>query len=98
MVRHTVAFTLKYPKGSPQEKEFLEATVALKKIPGVQHFERLKQTSKKNRFDFGLSMEFSGQKEYEAYNNHPIHTGFIQQHWIPGVEDFLETDYELYSH
>ena len=58
MVRHTVAFTLKYPKGSPQEKEFLEATVALKKI----------------------------------------HTGFIQQHWIPGVEDFLETDYELYSH
>ena len=98
MVRHTVAFTLKYPKGSPQEKEFLEATVALKKIPGVQHFERLKQTSKKNRFDFGLSMEYSGQKEYEPYTNHPIHTGFIQQHWIPGVEDFLETDYELYSH
>ena len=96
MIRHTVAFTLKYPKGSPEEKAFLDATLHLKKIPGVQQFERLRQTSKKNRFDFGLSMEFSGQKEYESYNNHPIHTEFIQQYWIRGVEDFSETDYELY--
>ncbi|HRO47645.1 Dabb family protein [Agriterribacter sp.] len=97
MIRHTVAFTLKYPKDSPEEKAFLDATLTLKNIPGVQHFERLLQTSKKNRFAFGLSMEFSDQKAYEAYNNHPVHTGFIQQYWVPGVEDFLETDYELYA-
>ena len=96
MIRHTVAFTLKYPKDSPEESAFLAATLHLKNIPGVQHFERLKQTSKKNAFDFGLSMEFSGQKDYETYNSHPIHTEFIQRHWIPGVADFLETDYELY--
>jgi hypothetical protein len=41
-------------------------------------------------------MEFSDQEAYETYNNHPIHTEFIQQYWIPGVEDFLETDYGLY--
>lgn len=97
MIRHTVSFTLKYAKGSPEEKAFLDATLTLINIPGVQHFERLLQTSKKNRFAFGLSMEFSDQKDYEAYNNHPIHTGFIEQYWIPGVEDFLETDYEPYS-
>ena len=97
MIRHTVAFTLKYPKGSPEEKEFLDATLHLEKIPGVQHFERLKQTSKKNRFDFGLSMEFPDQEAYEIYNNHPLHTEFIQRYWIPGVADFLETDYEPYA-
>ncbi|WP_152266737.1 Dabb family protein [Agriterribacter humi] len=96
MIRHTVAFTLKYPKGSPEEKEFLDAALHLVKIPGVQHFERLRQTSKKNRFDFGLSMEFSDREAYETYNNHPTHTAFIQQYWITGVEDFLETDYEPY--
>lgn len=96
MIRHTVAFTLKYPKGSVEEKDFLDATLHLKKIPGVEQFERLRQTSKKNRFDFGLSMAFSDQKAYDIYNSHPLHTEFIQRYWIPGVEDFLETDYELY--
>ncbi|HRN58162.1 MAG TPA: Dabb family protein [Agriterribacter sp.] len=97
MIRHTVAFTLKHPKGSPEEKAFLNATLTLKDIPGVQQFERLRQTGKKNRFAFGLSMEFSDQEAYEAYNHHPLHTAFIQQYWIPGVEDFLETDYERYA-
>lgn len=94
MIRHTVSFSLKYPKGSAEEKEFLNATLILKDIPGVQHFERLMQTSKKNKYHYGLSMEFSDKKTYENYNSHPIHTTFIQRYWIPWVEDFLETDYE----
>lgn len=97
MIRHSVSFRLKHPSGSPEEKAFLDATLTLITIPGVQHFERFRQTSKKNGFTFGLSMEFADQKIYEAYNHHPIHTGFIQQYWIPYVEDFLETDYEPYS-
>lgn len=97
MIRHTVAFTLKHPGGSAEEKSFLDATLILKNIPGVKRFERLKQTSKKNHFCFGLSMEFDDRQTFEAYNNHPIHADFIQQYWIPDVTDFQETDYENYD-
>lgn len=97
MIRHTVAFTLKHPRGSAEEKAFLDATLILKNIPGVKNFERLTQTSRKNSFCFGLSMEFDDRQTFEAYNNHPIHVDFIQQYWIPYVTDFQETDYERYD-
>ena len=64
-------------------------------IPGVQNFESLKQTSKKNKFEYGLSMEFATQQLYDAYSSHPDHVQFIQQYWLNYVEDFLEIDYEL---
>lgn len=93
MIRHSVIFKLKYAKGSAEEKAFLHATEKLAEIPGVKAFEQLQQVSKKNKFEYGLSMEFTNQEEYDVYNNHPAHTAFIQEFWIPGVEDFLEIDY-----
>ncbi len=94
MIRHTVAFKLKYPKGSPEESEFLSAAAKLSSISGVRNFESLRQTSKKNDFDYGLSMEFETLKPYEAYNQHPDHIMFIQNYWMKYVEKFLEIDYE----
>jgi len=93
MIRHSVIFKLRYSKGSAEELAFLQATEKLADIPGVKRFEQLQQVSKKNKFEYGLSMEFESQEEYDVYNNHPAHTSFIQQFWIPGVEDFLEIDY-----
>lgn len=97
MIRHTVSFTLKFPKGSAAEQDFLNATLVLKNIPGVTQFERLRQKSNKNPFDFGLSMQFATLQDYEAYNSHPLHTAFVQQHWIPDVKEFLEADFEGYE-
>lgn len=94
MIRHTVVFKLKHPKNSPEEKEFLNAIEKLSYIPGVQEFELMRQTSKKNNFDYGLSMEFETSKAYEAYNQHPDHIAFVQTFWIKEVKDFLEIDYE----
>lgn len=94
MIRHTVVFKLKYPKGSPEEKEFLNASVKLSSIPGVHHFECLRQTSKKNNFEYGISMEFDTFKAYEEYNQHPDHIAFVNTFWIRDVDDFLEIDYE----
>jgi heme-degrading monooxygenase HmoA len=96
MIRHTVVFRLKHPIGSEQEVQFLEAAAKLASIPGVQRFERLRQTSTKNGFTFGLSMEFSDQNAYQSYSDHPDHTRFVEDLWIPHVEDFLEIDYQLY--
>src|SRR6478736_1188466 len=94
MVRHSVVFKLKYPKGSPPEKAFLDAASKLSSIRGVQKFECLRQVSKKNNYDYGISMEFDTQKAYDDYSNHPDHVAFVETFWLRDVADFLEIDYE----
>ena len=94
MIRHTVILKLKYPKGSPEENEFLHAAAKLSSIPGVHNFESLRQTSKKNDYDFGLSMEFKTLQAYEEYNKHPDHAKFVETYWVKYVDKFLEIDYE----
>jgi hypothetical protein len=94
MIRHTVVFTLKGPKASPEEHDFFRAVTKLASIPGVQKFECLKQISAKNDFDYGLSMEFDNAGLYANYTNHPDHVYFVQAYWIKYVKAFLEIDYE----
>lgn len=94
MIKHSVIFKLKYSPGSKEEKEFFAAAKQLANIPGVENFECLKQVSKKNNYDFGLTMQFASQQLYNAYNIHPDHVVFIQQQWITSVTDFIEIDYE----
>lgn len=94
MIRHTVAFKLMHPRDSHEEKLFLDAISKLSAIPGVENFELLRQTGRKNNFDYGLSMEFATAAAYEAYNQHPDHVAFVRTIWIPEVSDFLELDYE----
>ena len=93
-VRHTVVFSLKHPKGSQEEKEFLDAARKLSSIPGVLRFECLRQISKKNNYDYCLSMEFETPEAYESYQKFPAHEAFVQTYWIPYVNGFLEIDYE----
>ena len=93
MIRHTVTFRLVHPSGSPAEQEFLDAGAALAAIPGVQRFEQLRQTGSKNDFSFGFSMEFADQAAYDGYNEHPVHSAFVADRWVPEVADFLEIDY-----
>jgi hypothetical protein len=97
MIAHSVFFKLKHPSGSEEEKNFLSKAAELASIPGVKNFQVLKETSPKNNFDFGLSMEFKDQTAYDGYNNHTEHVAFVQHIWIPEVEDFQEIDYIAYS-
>jgi heme-degrading monooxygenase HmoA len=94
MIRHTVVFRLKHRQGSAEEKVFLAAADALKRIPGVENFEKLRQVSPKNGFTYGFSMEFEDQAAYQGYNEHPEHVRFVKERWVPEVEEFLEIDYE----
>lgn len=94
MIRHTVVFNLKHPAGSAAEAAFLADARVLIGIPGVEKFERLRQTSPKNDYAFGFSMEFADQAAYSGYNEHPDHVAFVRDRWVPEVEKFLEIDYE----
>jgi heme-degrading monooxygenase HmoA len=94
MIRHSVAFRLRHPVGSKEEAAFLEAADALAGIPGVQRFEKLRETSPKNDYAFALAMEFSDAEAYARYNDHPVHVAFVRQRWATEVADFLEIDTE----
>jgi hypothetical protein len=93
MIVHSVIFSLKHAKGSESEAAFLQAADILIAIPGVQNFQKLRQVSIKNEFDFGFSMEFADHAAYDFYNAHADHTAFVKGRWIPEVSKFLEIDY-----
>ncbi len=93
MIRHSVILKLN-PEISKEEKQaFFDAVDKLAEIPNVQMFEFLKQINSKNKFEYGISMEFDNQEQYDFYSNHPEHLAFIQNFWLKSVEDFLEIDY-----
>ena len=93
-IRHTVVFTPVHADGSGEEADFLAAAARLAAVPGVEAFEILRETSPKNGYRFGISMEFADAAAYAAYNEHPDHVRFVQDRWLPEIEDFLEIDYE----
>ncbi|WP_222846330.1 Dabb family protein [Pontiella sulfatireligans] len=93
MIVHSVFFKLKHDKGSQAEAGFLAQAAELSGIPGVENFQTLKETSPKNNFDFGLSMEFADQAAYDGYNTHPDHVRFVQEVWLKEVVEFQEIDY-----
>ena len=95
MIRHSVIFTFKSSVDAVAMNDFFTAAKKLATIPGVERFESLRQVSEKNKYAFGLSMEFASTEVYGRYNAHPMHTEFITQYWQKYVADFLETDFEV---
>lgn len=93
MIRHSVILKLKNQVSAEDKKAFFDAVDTLSSIPNVQKFEVLKQISPKNKFEYGISMEFENQEQYDIYSNHPNHIHFLQNFWEKNVEDFLEIDY-----
>lgn len=97
MIRHSVILLLKAELDQNQKIAFFDAVETLKSIPNVQKFEVLKQISSKNKFEYGISMEFDTQAHYDAYSAHPKHIAFIQDFWMNSVNDFLEIDYTIFT-
>ena len=93
MIRHSVILKLKSDINSADKQAFFDAVDKLAVIQDVQKFEVLRQISPKNKFEYGISMEFDNQEQYDSYSNHPERVAFIQDFWMKNVEDFLEIDY-----
>ena len=78
MICHSVIFKLKCPKESAVKKFFLEAAKKLANIPGVQHFESLKQTIRKTK----LIWPVDGIRQPGIVRHIPFtdHVQFIQRY------------------
>ena len=93
-IRHAGIFNFKATVSESQKHEFFIALKALEEISGVEKMEVSRQTSTKNKFKYGFSMEFASNEIYRAYSIHPQHDDFVKDFFIPLVEDFMEIDTE----
>lgn len=93
-LRHAGIFNFKATVSESQKHEFFVALKALEEINGVEKMEVSRQTSTKNKFKYGFSMEFANYDIYQAYSIHPQHDAFVKSFFIPFVEDFMEIDTE----
>lgn len=95
-IQHMVIFNLPYKKGSSKAVKFLnDGNRILTGIPVVRDFQVFLQVSAKNDFQYGFSMVFDDQDDYETYNNHPDHVAFVEERWMKEVTDFLEIDFKV---
>ena len=94
-IQHMVIFNLPYAEGSVEAGKFLEdGTRILTAIPVVKNFQAFQQVSEKNDFQYGFSMVFANQEDYNTYNMHPDHVAFVQERWMKEVTEFLEIDFK----
>jgi hypothetical protein len=93
-IRHAGIFNFKPTVSESQKHEFFVALKALEEINGVEKMEVSRQTSTKNKFKYGFSMEFANNEIYQAYSIHPQHDAFVKDFFIPLVEEFMEIDTE----
>lgn len=97
MIHHSVVFTFRSSIDEEAKQQFFIASNKLAAIEGVEDFKCHKQVSPKNKYQFGISMDFASEALYKQYNDHPMHTKFIQENWLPCVDDFMEIDYLPYE-
>jgi hypothetical protein len=93
-LRHAGIFNFKATVSEAQKHAFFVALKALEEIKGVEKMEVSRQTSPKNKFKYGFSMEFASSEIFQAYSVHPQHDTFVKDFFIPLVEDFMEIDTE----
>ncbi|MDR1557526.1 MAG: Dabb family protein [Tannerellaceae bacterium] len=94
-VLHTVIFDLTHPIGSAGAGKFLtDGYAILTNIPGVHDFQVFRQCSPKNDYQYGFSMRFESQADFEAYTADPNHTRFVSERWDTEVTRFQESDFQ----
>jgi hypothetical protein len=90
--RH-IFFKLDLPKGSPAEKEFVEKTMALAKLPTVEKFIWMDVLNSKEQFTHGVCIVFKDEAAMNTYVQAREHRQYIRDVWKPVVTESQLTDY-----
>lgn len=93
-MRHAGLFNFKSTVTEEEKQTFFAGIKDLETIPGVQKMEVSRQTSPKNKFQYGFSMEFGDEDMYSIYLIHPKNEAFVKNYWSKMVEDFMVLDTE----
>jgi quinol monooxygenase YgiN len=92
-ISHNAYFKLKDSLQESDRKLFFDEIYKLSDIEGVIDFKVVKETSPKNKFEYGATMQFKDQQAYDAYNQNPLHQKFVNEIWLKMVDSFIEIDY-----
>ncbi len=92
-ISHSAFFKFKDSLSAADKELFFAEINKLAGIEGAIDFKVVKETSPKNHFEYGATMQFKDQKAYDSYNTNPQHHKFVQEIWLKMVEDFMEIDY-----
>jgi len=92
-IHHSAYFIFNDSISNEDTALFFTEIKKLAAIPGVIGFKVVNEISPKNKYNFGVTMQFKNQQDYDAYNSHPTHVDFVQNYWLKMVADFMEIDY-----
>ncbi len=94
-ITRLILFKLDLPKGSAEEKVFIDRAMALSKIPGVEAFAWLNivEAKKPGPYNYGIRILFKDESDIKAYVKHPTHGAFIRDQWKSSVKEMQITDY-----
>ncbi|NIK68346.1 Dabb family protein [Paenibacillus sp. BK033] len=94
-IHHMVIFSLKHATGSEEAKAFMrDAESQLTKIPVVKQF-RAFRLKPNNLLDYGISMVFDSEEDYQTYVAHPLHDDFEDRRWKKEAAQGMVIDYEI---
>ncbi|CAM3581258.1 Dabb family protein [Paenibacillus lupini] len=94
-IHHMVIFSLKHAMGSEEAEAFMrDVESQLTMIPVVKQFHafRLKPN---NPLDYGISMVFDSEEDYQTYVTHPLHDDFEDNRWKIEATQGMVIDYEI---
>ena len=92
-INRLILFKLDLPKGSPEEKAFLERTETLATIPALQALVWLNIPAGHKEFTHGLRLVFADQPSIKRYTQDPVHKKYIKEVWVPQAKATQITDY-----
>jgi hypothetical protein len=86
MLVHSVFFTMKGNLGENQSKAFREGLESLRAIESVEQMfigipaPTIKRPVIDQAYDYALTVLFRDMKAHDVYQDHPIHTAFVQKY------------------
>ena len=93
MIHHSVFLQFKESTSQEERDFFIAESRKLVAIPGVIDLKMLREFNATNPFTHGICIDFENQAAYDVYSNHPLHNHFVQEVWLPRVENWQEIDY-----
>jgi hypothetical protein len=83
-----------HEKNSKEEKLFFEKSRSvLENTPYAKEFKVFFEVSKKNNYDYGFSMVFDSEEDYDRYSfEYQPHQEYVNEVWKKEVTDFFEID------
>ncbi|HLI87810.1 MAG TPA: Dabb family protein [Ktedonobacteraceae bacterium] len=96
MIRHLIVFNIS--EGVTREQCLAMAELGrqeLSRIPGVISISFGEAIAENARYRYTFTIDLRDEEALRAYQGHPLHVAFANNHFRPVAPDRITTDYEV---